>query len=166
MRFLVDVSAVLWQGLLQGTDHDTGYEVKHEGKNVWVNGADHGYHRAMNKILGVLERFRAQPHQLILVAEGKFSKGLRLAIDPDYKGNRDSKRPDAAYSEFHALKARFLQAWLDVGAQTVTQDHVEGDDVIAYLSRRLRGNRDPSTGLMDTPYAPAPGLSSWRSLIF
>lgn len=161
MRFLVDVSAVLWQGLLQGKDHDTGYEVKHEGKNVWVNGADHGYHRAMNKILGVLERFRAQPHQLILVAEGKFSKGLRLAIDPDYKGNRDSKRPDAAYTEFHALKARFLQAWLDVGAQVVTQDHVEGDDVIAYLSQRLHGQKVIISVDKDLLALVKPDVSVW-----
>ena len=141
MRFLVDVSAVLWQGLLQGKDHDTGYEVAHNGKKLWVNGAEHGYHRAVSKIIGVLERFRANPRQLILVAEGKFSKSLRLKHDSEYKANRDDNRPAEAYVEFKALKERFLDAWLGVGAQVVTQDYVEGDDVIAFLSRKLDGTK-------------------------
>ena len=124
MRFLVDVSAVLWQGLLQGEDHDTGYEVVHNGKKVWINGADHGYYRAVNKIIGVLDRFRAKPHQLILVHEGKFSKSLRLKIDADYKGSRTQDRAPEANVEFKALKDRFQQAWLDVDAQAKTQDNV------------------------------------------
>jgi len=141
MRFLVDVSAIIWKGLLGNKDHDTGFEVKHEGKSVWVNGWEHGYNRAVQYIVGVLDRFRAQPHQLILVVEGKFSKSLRLAIDSDYKGNRSGSRPAESYDEFAKARDAFVNALLSVGAQSVTQNQVEADDIIAYLSQRLAGQK-------------------------
>lgn len=141
MRFLVDVSAIVQQGLLGRRDDDTGFEVKHEGKSVWVNGWEHGYDRAVHKLLGVLERFRAQPHQMILVVEGKFSKSLRLAIDSNYKGNRSGSRPPEAYEEFNKARDAVVEAFVGLGSQSVTQNYVEADDVIAYLSQRLAGQK-------------------------
>lgn len=161
MRFLVDVSAIIWKGLLGNKDHDTGFEVKHEGKSVWVNGWEHGYDRAVQYIAGVLDRFRAQPHQLILVVEGKFSKSLRLAIDSDYKGNRSGSRPAESYDEFAKARDAFVSALLGVGAQAVTQNQVEADDVIAYLSQRLAGQKIILSVDKDMLALVRPNVSVW-----
>lgn len=133
MRLAFDMAAFLWTCLLAGKDKEYGVEVTHDDKKVYVNSAQYGYDLAMNKMLQVMEQTRVTPHQCILVFEGMHSKKRRQAVEPSYKGNRDS-RPPEAYIEYQKAIAMMERAWLDVGAISMRQPFVEGDDVLGYLA--------------------------------
>lgn len=156
-RLIFDVSSIVWTGLLAGKDEEFGRKVEHEGKEVYVNSASHGYENAMNMVMGALRRFNAVPSQCILVVEGKSSKALRQGMFQGYKAGRDS-RPIEAYDEFNKLKDMLVTALLDVGATSCTQDGIEGDDVIAYLAENLTGKRVVVTGDGDMAVLVAPKL--------
>lgn len=133
MRLAFDMAAFLWTSLLAGKDKEYGIEVTHDDKKVYVNSAQYGYDLAMTTMLRVMEQTRVTPHQCILTFEGLHSKKRRQAIEPGYKGNRDS-RPPEAYIEYQKAIAMMERAWLDVGAISMRQPFVEGDDVLGYLA--------------------------------
>ena len=139
MRMVVDLSSIAKTALYQGKDTEFGQEVEHEGKKVWVNGWQHGYERFMGYIASTLERFHIQPHQMILVADGKSSKARRVAIYDLYKASRE-ERPELSNIQFNLLKDEISKVLGSVGAHFVTQDGVEADDVIAYLCQHLDGD--------------------------
>ena len=79
------------------------------------------------------------PSDAIFVNAGKLSTARRKAIYGQYKMARDS-RPPQAYEQFALCKEELFKKFRGVGAQLVTQDGVEEDDIIAYLCRKLDGD--------------------------
>lgn len=134
MRVVFDCASFLWNSLLAGKDGENGREVLHKDKPFYVNSAGYGFEKALGQMLKVLEFAKATPHECILVFEGMHSKKLRQAIEPTYKANRDGDRPPEAYEQYHEAVKLLERAWLDVGAISMRQAFVEGDDVIAYVA--------------------------------
>lgn len=139
-KLLIDVSSVLWMSLLAGKDQEYGKVVEHEGKQVHVNGWQFGLECAISHITLVMRELSLVPNQLIFVVEGKMSKSRRKAIYDGYKEGRGS-RPPESYDEFNRCKDELVAAFRNVGAQAVTQDGVEADDVIAFLAKNLEGEK-------------------------
>ena len=139
-RLLIDVSSLLWQSLLASKDKEYGREVEHEGKTVHVNGWQYGYECAINHLTSVMRELDVAPIDCIFVVEGQYAKSRRKAIYADYKTGRDS-RPPEAYEQFGLLRNKLTQDFRNLGSQIVTQDGVEGDDIIAYLARNLDGEK-------------------------
>lgn len=133
MKIAFDMSSVIWTCLLVGKDAE-GVEIEHEGKKVWVNTGEYGYENAVNLMLAAMQEYQCKPCDCILVTEGKSSKKRRTMISPEYKANRDA-RPPQAYEQFTVCKDLLVTAFLNRGAAAVTQDFVEGDDVLAYLAK-------------------------------
>ena len=139
-RLIVDMSSVCWTALLAGKDKEFAFQVDFDGKSVSINSASHGYENAMNMIASGMITAGVEPYQVMLVVEGRNSKSLRQAIRKDYKVTRET-RPPEAYAEFNKMKEMLVEAVLAVGACAVSQDGLEADDVIAYLSENLEGER-------------------------
>lgn len=135
MRLAFDCASFLWTALRGGKDKENGREVTHNDKKVWVNSAQFGYDQAVNLMLRVMQEARVTPHRCILVFEGMHSKKRRQAIDPTYKANRDGDKPPEAYVEYEAAIKMLERAWLDVGACSMRQPFVEGDDTLGYLAK-------------------------------
>jgi DNA polymerase I-like protein with 3'-5' exonuclease and polymerase domains/5'-3' exonuclease len=135
MRIAFDGASFLWTALRGGKDKEHGQEVTHGDKKVWVNSAQFGYDHAMNMMLRVMESEGLTPHRCILVFEGLHSKKRRQAIEPTYKANRDGDKPPEAYIEYDKAIKLVEQAWLDVGACSMRQPFVEGDDTLGYLAK-------------------------------
>lgn len=135
MKMLFDLSSNLWTGLSVGTDIE-GIEVEHNGKLVTINSAAYGYENVVNLMVKALNEWNLTPKDMILVPEGKDSKKRRCLIEPTYKAGRSS-RPPEAYLEFNTLKEKVIQTFRDLGAISVTQNFVEGDDVIGYLVKHM-----------------------------
>ncbi len=138
MRMLVDVSSVCWTSLLAGKDTEYGRKVEFEGKQVLVNSAGFGYENALNMIKSAMDEFNIVPSNMIFVIEGLSSKIMRQMMMPSYKSARDN-RPEESYDEFNKLKEDLVNTFLALGAQAVSQDGIEADDVIAYLAQTLQG---------------------------
>lgn len=139
-RLLIDTSSVLWTCLLAGKDNEFGKRVKVGElgiKEVLVNSASYGYELAVNHILTAATELHIVPRDMIFVVEGKNSKSGRQALYPGYKSGRDKIAEQ--YEEFNKAKETLIQAFLNVGAQAVSQDGVETDDVIGYLTDHLEG---------------------------
>lgn len=132
-RLAFDMAAFLWRTLLAGKDKENGYEVLHDEKTVYVNSAQYGYDLAMNMMLDAMRYAGVTPHRCILVFEGMHSKRRRQAIDKGYKAGRES-RPPQAYEEYQKAIAMMETAWKDVGACSMRQSFVEGDDILGYLA--------------------------------
>lgn len=139
-RMIVDVSSVIWSGLLAGKDAEFGKTVEFNGKQVNVNSAEYGYENAVNHTLAAMKNFDLQPSQLLFVVEGPNSKTLRRSMLPTYKEDRDT-RPPEAYEEFNKCKEMLVNAFRNVGATSCNQGGLESDDVIAYLCKELEGRR-------------------------
>ena len=138
-RMIVDMSSLLWQSLLAGKDEEYGITVEFEGKQVQVNSYHHGYECAMNHLTSVMEQLNIVPTQMIFVVEGMHSKVRRKAMYDRYKSG--GGRPEECYTNFNILKDMLIRVFRSVGATFVSQDGVESDDVIAYLVRRLKGDK-------------------------
>lgn len=138
-RLLIDVSSIGKTGLYQGEDKEFGREVEFEGKKVYVNGWQHGFERFTGYVVETMQKYSIQPHEVILVVEGLNSKIRRTAIYDLYKSGRSSKPPESN-AEFNTMKEHISTAFRNIGAQIVTQDGVEADDVLAYLAEELDGD--------------------------
>ena len=134
MRLAFDMASYLWTALRGGKDTENGVEVLHDDKKVWVNSAQYGYDHCMNMMLRAMRMTGVTPHRCLLVFEGMHSKKRRQAIEATYKGNRDKDKPPEAYVQYEAAIKMIEQAWKDVGAISMRQAFVEGDDVLAYLA--------------------------------
>ena len=139
MRLLIDLSSIAKTGLYEGKDQEFGVEVEHEGKQVWVNGWQHGFERFTGYVVEVMKRFNVQPHNVIMVMDGERSKERRKAIYPPYNSKRQS-RPQETRTQFEMMQAEVIRQFRAIGCQFVTQDGVEADDIIAYLSQELSGD--------------------------
>lgn len=138
MRIVFDMSSIMWTCLSVGKDTETGFEViDDEGQKVWVNGSPYGYEHCINSMVATLNRYNATPIDAVLVFEGLNAKARRLMINAEYKAKR-GKRPMQAYDEFNNLKAKLRDVWYGMGAIAVSQDNVEGDDVIAFIAKNSR----------------------------
>lgn len=112
-----------------------GFEViDNEGTKHWVNSAAYGYENAVNSIKATLQALNCTPMDAVLVLEGMNSKSKRLMLSRDYKANR-GKAPYQAYDEYNTCKDAVVEVFRHLGAIAVTQDNVEGDDVVAYIAR-------------------------------
>lgn len=132
MRIAFDMSSVIWTCLQAGTDPEA-LTVEHGNKTVRVNTRAYGYENVITKMTACLQKFDCAPKDCILVFEGMQSKKLRLQIDPTYKVNR-GERPDEAYIQFQELRDQLESLWRSLGALAVTQNYVEGDDILGYLA--------------------------------
>jgi hypothetical protein len=139
-RLLIDTSNQVWLSLLSSRDNEFGVKVMHEGKEVHVNGWKHGYEIAINHIVAVMQELQVTPNRTIFVVAGQHAKARREMIYPNYKKGKDS-RPPEAYVQFNLCRDALLTAFLNLGAQTVTQDGVEEDDTLAYLCKHLDGEK-------------------------
>ncbi len=160
-RLIVDVSSLLWQSLLAGKDKEFGRVVEHEGKEVHVNGWQFGQECAMSHLLSVMGELDVVPIATIFVVEGAYSKQRRKAIYGDYKAGRDS-RPALAYEQFSILRDKLTATFRNLGSQILTQEGVEGDDIIGYLARNLDGEKVILTTDGDMATLIGPDVALWR----
>jgi DNA polymerase I-like protein with 3'-5' exonuclease and polymerase domains/5'-3' exonuclease len=135
---LFDMSSVLWQNLLAGRDGEFGRKLpdpNNPEKVVHVNSAAYGFENFVNNLVATLERLDAVPRQVVMVFDGKGAKLLRQSIYAEYKAGRDHH--PASYEEFEKLRTMVTDTLLGLGAISVTQEGMEADDIICYLSQRL-----------------------------
>ena len=137
-KLLVDMSSLLWQSLLAGKDEEFGREVMQGEKKVWVNGWQFGLECSIAHLVGVMRELKIAPVDVIFVVEGQYSKSMRQNIYNEYKVTRE-KRPPEAYVEFERCRDELCTTFQNLGSQVVTQDGVEGDDMLAYLCSKIEG---------------------------
>ena len=134
MKILFDMASVMWTALRAGKDSADGVYVQHNGREVLVNSAAYGYENAVNHMVAVIDSWKLAPKDCVLVFEGKDSKKRRCMIDPMYKNKPDRDKPPEAYIQYNLLKEKLGKVFGDLGAIAVTQDFVEGDDVLAWIA--------------------------------
>lgn len=134
MQIAFDMASYVWTGMRAGKDKEYGREVVFNDKTHYVNSAQHGYDNAVGMMIKTMTRHGLTPHQCRLVFEGMHSKKRRQAIEASYKGNRDDKPPEES-AEYHKACAMVEAAWKAVGAISMSQPFVEGDDVLGYLAK-------------------------------
>jgi len=134
LRLAFDCSSWMWTMMKWGRDKENGRTVIHNDKEVYVNSAIYGYDNVMSRMVELIEKYKLQPIDCIMVFEGANSKSRRLLIDATYKGGGESSHAPEAYEEFHKLREMLKVTWKDLGAQTMWQDAAEGDDVLAWLA--------------------------------
>lgn len=139
MKMIVDMSSLLWQSLLTGENKEFSKKVEFDGRFVTINGWQHGFDCAVAHLVSVFKELNIGPADTIFVVEGKLSKARRKSIYSQYKEGRES-RPPEAYVEFEKCREVLLETFKNLGSQTAVQDGVEGDDVIAYLTKKIDGD--------------------------
>jgi len=134
MKIAFDCSSIMWTCLSVGKDQEGFNAVTEDGKDYWINTQAYGYENAVNSIITSLKKFNLTPKDAILVFEGQSSKVMRGMIDKEYKAGR-GKRPNEAYVEFNNLKGQLQSVFFKLGALSLTQDYVEGDDILGWLAQ-------------------------------
>lgn len=136
-RILLDMSAILWQGLKAGVDSEFGREVINQetGKVQRVNGWQWGYDNAMSSITTILKECEAVPRDVIMVWDGEQAKSFRQVSFDGYKAGRNHAPEE--YEEWTKAARAVEQQLLAVGASSAEQFQREADDVIAYLAKSL-----------------------------
>lgn len=134
MKVIFDMASILQTCHRAGKDVD-GFEViDNEGTKHWINSAAYGYENTVNSIKATLQALNCTPIDAVLVLEGMNSKSKRLMLARDYKASR-GKSPYQAYDEYNKCKDQVVEVFRSLGAIAVTQDNVEGDDIVAYIAR-------------------------------
>lgn len=141
MRLIVDANSWLNQALLRGVDHDHGRVVRGEdGKDVQVNSAQYGVDGFFEKLKLTLDKFEVAPHKVLLVWDGANAKLRRRTFLPTYKAGRD-KAPEVS-EQLNLARAQITQMAYHLGITVIHQNRLEADDVIAYLCKHLRRERN------------------------
>lgn len=141
MKLIFDGNSLLNEALLRGVDKEFGRVVKDaEGKEVQVNSAGYGFEGFFDKFKDALDHFMAAPRQAVVVWDGANAKHRRRTFLPGYKGGRD-KIPEVN-EQLNEARRRVTEALYHLGAMTVYQDGLEADDVIGYLVKHLRYERN------------------------
>ena len=162
MRIAADMSSIIWTCLYAGKDVEAK-SVEFEGKIVKVNTAEHGYYNVLNHFSAAMRSARATPKDIVMTFEGMNSKAPRLSIDPKYKANRGD-RPLEAYAEFAILADRLKASLGSLGALSVTQDEVEGDDILAYIAQNAE--EDIMIDSFDGDLAVLSGTNAYGARIY
>lgn len=136
MKLIFDLSSILWTCLLVGKDKE-GKETEVDGRKVYVNSVMYGYENVVNLIVSVLKEQVCTPIDCIFAKEGLNSKSRRLMINRTYKIKR-GKHSDLEYIHFQELRALVEKTFRSLGSIFVTQDNVEGDDLIAWLCESIK----------------------------
>lgn len=139
-RLIVDTSNLIWTNLLAGKDGENGKTVEHNGKKLQINSAQWGYDCAINSLTACMEQLGIVPADIIFVVESGNSKIRRQQMYKPYKENREERHPELK-ENFNTAREMVLGTFGQLGATWVTQPHVEGDDIIAYLVQNLKGTR-------------------------
>lgn len=139
-RLIVDTSNLIWTSLLVGKDGENGKSIEYNGKKLQINSAQWGYDCAVNSLTTCMEQLGVVPADIIFVVEKGNSKIRRQQMYKPYKEDREERHP-MLKENFNTAREMVLDAFGRLGATWVTQPHVEGDDVIAYLVERLKGTR-------------------------
>lgn len=142
MRLIVDANSWLNQALLRGTDHDEGRVVIDEGtgKPVQVNSARYGVDNFSDKFSEALRKFEIAPRDVLFVWDGRNAKLRRRTFLPNYKAGRD-KHP-AVSEQLNLAREQITQMAYHIGTTVIYQDGMEADDVIGYLGKHLRDQRN------------------------
>ena len=140
-RLLIDGNSFLNQAILRGVDHDKGRVVKDEqGKPTQVNGFQYGVDGFFMKFDDHLKEFDLAPRESILVWDGKGAKARRRTFLPTYKEGRD--KTAEVSEQINLARDKVTQMMLDLGVHVAQQDGLEGDDVIGYLCKHQRNERN------------------------
>lgn len=141
MKLLIDANALLNQALLRGEDKENGRKVEFEGKSVQVNGAEYGLDGFMLKIQDAMKEFNRMPRDIILVWDGRNSKEYRRGrYLATYKAGRD-KAPEVS-EQLNIARGKAIAMMKGLGAQSVTVDGMEADDVLAFLAKSMRDQKN------------------------
>lgn len=133
MKLAVDLSSILWTCLRAGKDSAGFKVVTPAGKEKWINTAETAYESVVNSLVAALNELQLTPIDMIFVQEGLSSKAPRLAIDPNYKGNREDKANEE-YLEFKKLRENICEVFRRLGVLRLVQDYAEGDDTLGWLA--------------------------------
>lgn len=138
MKIAFDMPSVMKTCLYAGKDLEFGQEILHYDKKILINGWQHGYENAINKIVGALNRFGLAPKDAIFVYEGRSAKKQRLMISPTYKAKKpEDEKPVQFHEQLQLLQNKLQQTFHDLGSLGVQQDFVEADDMLAWLARNM-----------------------------
>lgn len=133
MKLCVDLSSILWTCLRAGKDTAGFKVITPAGKEKWINTAETAYESVVNSLVTALNELQLTPIDMIFVQEGLSSKAPRLAIDPNYKGNREDKANEE-YLEFKKLRESVCEVFRRLGTLRLVQDYAEGDDTLGWLA--------------------------------
>lgn len=141
-RLIIDGNSWLNQALLRGEDHDEGRRILDAatGKHIQVNGFQYGVDGFFEKFEQNLTQFDLAPRQGILVWDGKNAKARRRTFLPTYKEGRD--KIAEVSEQLNLARERVTHMMLDLGVPVAQQDGLEGDDVIGYLCKTQRYERN------------------------
>jgi 5'-3' exonuclease len=142
MRLLIDGNSLLNEALLRGTDREFGRTVKSEdgGKDIFVNSAQYGVDGFFDKMHAALKGFGLAPCRTVVVWDGANAKAHRRTFLPQYKEGRDK---DPAVSEqLNIAREAVSRALYFLGVAVAQQPSREADDVLGYLTRHLRDERN------------------------
>ncbi len=141
MKLLIDGNSYLNMALLRGVDHDGGRVITGEdGKQTQVNSADYGVEGFWEKVAKDLDTFAVAPRQVSLVWDGANSKQTRRTFLPQYKEGRD--KAQEVSDQLNIARDRVTQMALHLGMRVIQQASYEADDVLAYLVKHLRHERN------------------------
>lgn len=140
MRLLIDANSYLNAALLRGVDHENGKVVVDGEKKIQVNSAGYGVDGFFQKLLEDLQKFALAPRDVVAVWDGKGAKMRRRVFLERYKEGRD-KHP-AVSEQLNAAREEVTKQLKGMGATVVWQDGMEADDVLGYLSKSLRDQRN------------------------
>lgn len=141
MKLIFDGNSLLNEALLRGEDKEFGRAVAGpDGKRVWVNSAGYGFEGFFDKYLAALKEFGAAPRATVVVWDGANAKERRRTFLDTYKTGRD-KTPEVNV-ELNAARDMVRDALYHLGAMTIDQPGMEADDVIGYLCKHLRYERN------------------------
>lgn len=139
-RLLIDVSSVLRACHHAGKDPEGGRNVEFEGQKVWVNSGEYAYELFLASYSRVLRERNLKPVETVLVLDGRNSRELRQVFLPEYKANRPP-RPPEMNQEYSEAQEGVIDEITALGGLCCVQERREADDLLAYLSQNLQGQK-------------------------
>jgi len=140
MRIILDGNSHLNKSILRGTDHDHGKVVVVDDKQVQVNSALYGIEGFWDRFQKDIEHFNTAPRDCIIAWDAPGAKAKRQSYLPGYKQGR-AKCKEVA-EQIDIARNQITQMAKNLGMHIAQQEGFEADDVIGYLCKTLRVERN------------------------
>ncbi len=144
-RLIVDLSSVLRAAHYRGKDEEHGFSVEHDNHSVFVNGFFYAFENWVDVYKVLLSVTNTAPIQTVIVKDSPGSREVRQRILPAYKAHRKPAAPEIN-EQYNKAVDLVCKTVTDMGGVIVQCSETEADDVVAYLTKRLKGKKTVWTG--------------------
>jgi 5'-3' exonuclease len=138
---VVDASSLVRTFFHTGIDKEYGETVNFNGEDVHINSPGYTHEIFVGEYIRTMQQLGFVPQDTILVLDGSGGKKFRKDKYPFYKSKPSKPVPEQEFMAYFAALKMVADQIRTLGGVVAEGKNMEADDMVAYICKRLPGNK-------------------------